>query len=100
MRLTYTDAQCAIDGKPMNVVPATSDHETMDVVNDVRILNELAKKVREDRYQKGYLGLHSMRLTFGLDENGFPSDTMPYERLEAHKLIEEVRSNLPVHSCV
>jgi len=89
VRLTYRDAQDVIDGKPLSVVPVTSDHETMDVVHDIKILNDLAIKLRTKRYQAGYLGLHSLRLSFTLDEHGLPSDTSAYDRYDAHKLIEE-----------
>ncbi len=65
----------------------------MDVVHDIKILNDLAIKLRTKRYQAGYLGLHSLRLSFTLDEHGLPSDTSAYDRYDAHKLIEEVRPN-------
>ena len=70
------------------------EFEAADVEHDLKILNDLAKKLRSKRYQTGFLGLESLRLAFDLDENGMPIDTKNYERSDSHKLIEEVCQTL------
>lgn len=82
-----------IEGRPLGGVPVLPEFEAVDIEHDIKILNGLAQKVRAQRYKTGYLGLHSLRLSFSLDENGLPVDTNPYERYDAHKLIEEVRNH-------
>ena len=90
-RLTYTDAQNVIDGKPLGAVPVAPEFDAVDIEHDIKVLNGLAQKLRAKRYKNGYLGLESLRLAFTLDENTLPVDTTPYERTDSHKLIEEVR---------
>ena len=57
----------------------------------VAVLNDLAKQLRERRFQAGCVKTHSLRLSFTLDESGLPADCGQYQRTEAHELIEEVR---------
>lgn len=82
--------QDILDGKALSAA-VHQDAEPADVEHDVKILNDLAKKLRAKRYQAGFLGLESLRLNFELDENGLPIDTKNYERTDSQKLIEEVR---------
>ncbi|EJD00987.1 RNB-domain-containing protein [Fomitiporia mediterranea MF3/22] len=88
-RLTYTDAQNVLDGKPLGSVPVSPEFDAVDIEHDLKVLNDLARNLRKKRYEAGTLSLDSLHLTFALDENGLPTDTSAYERTDSHKLIEE-----------
>ena len=70
-------------------------------VKDLKVLNDIAHQLRTRRYDSGCIRTESLKLTFRLDENGMPIDCEPYERNDAHHLIEEVsignRSQLHGH---
>ena len=88
--MSYGEVQDVLDGKPLSAA-VLQDFEAVDVEHDLKILNDLARKLRHKRHQSGCLGLESIHLSFSLDENGLPTDTSNYERTDSHKLIEEVR---------
>jgi len=52
-------------------------------------LNEIARKLRGDRFNKGAINFSSQEVRFKLDENGKPVGVMIKESKEAHQLIEE-----------
>lgn len=54
------------------------------------MLNDIAQQLRTRRYDSGCIRTESLKLTFKLDENGLPVDCAPYERGNAHHLVEEV----------
>jgi len=69
------------------VDPAQS---SSSIEHDISLLQSLAKKLRNQRFQSGTLCLESLTLSFNLNEDGFPTDCGQYERTEANTLVEEV----------
>ena len=76
-RYTYEQAQEIIEnselGDPFNI----------------RIMNSVAKTIRENRMRSGALGMESREVRFKLDEDGEPVSTVVKESKDAHKLVEE-----------
>lgn len=60
-----------------------------DYVEELRLLNDLAKKMRADRFRHGAINFETPEVRFQLDENGAPIAVRPKIRKDAHKLIEE-----------
>jgi ribonuclease R len=52
-------------------------------------LNDLSKKLREERFRKGSIAFRSQEVRFNLDENGKPIGAYVREQKEAHMLIED-----------
>lgn len=60
-----------------------------DFCRELTILNELALKLRVERFMRGSINFETAEFKFVLDENGKPLETYPKIRKDAHKLIEE-----------
>jgi len=60
-----------------------------DFKEELLVLNDLAIKLREERFKKGSIAFHSQEVKFILDENGKPIDTYIKEQKEANMLIED-----------
>jgi ribonuclease R len=58
-------------------------------VEELTILNDLAKKLRKERFSKGAVNFETTEVKFKLDEKGKPLAVIPKIRKDAHKLIEE-----------
>jgi ribonuclease R len=56
---------------------------------ELRILNDLAKKFRKERFAKGAVNFETTEVKFKLDDKGRPLAVIPKVRKDAHKLIEE-----------
>jgi ribonuclease R len=56
---------------------------------ELTILNDLAKKLRKERFDKGAVNFETTEVKFKLDEKGKPLAVVPKIRKDAHKLIEE-----------
>ncbi len=56
---------------------------------ELTILNNLAKKLRKERFAKGAVNFETTEVKFKLDEKGRPLAVIPKIRKDAHKLIEE-----------
>lgn len=52
-------------------------------------LNQVAKQLREKRFEDGAIAFDTEEVEFQLDDNGFPVDVVKKERKDAHLLIEE-----------
>jgi ribonuclease R len=65
------------------------DQQQGDFYEELTLLNELAKKLREKRFQKGAINFETVEVKFKLDENGTPLGLVIKERKDIHKLIEE-----------
>ena len=65
------------------------DQQQGDFYEELTFLNELAKKLRERRFQKGAINFETVEVKFKLDENGTPLGLVVKERKDIHKLIEE-----------
>lgn len=76
-RLAYEDAQECIEG---------GKHP---IANEIRTLNDLAKKLRNKRFENGAINFETTEFKFELDEKGVPISVQPKARFDAHKLIEE-----------
>ena len=76
-RFSYQDAQEILD-----------DNKGM-LLNELITLNELAKKLRKDRFDNGSIAFERIEVEFRLDERGRPMDVSFKEHGEANELIEE-----------
>lgn len=56
---------------------------------ELSVLNDLAKKLRKERFSKGAINFETTEVKFKLDEKGRPLAVIPKVRKDAHKLIEE-----------
>jgi len=76
-RFSYEDAQEVIE----NVKgPFTKE---------LTILNELALKLRVERFMRGSINFETTEVKFKLDESGKPLGVIPKDRKDAHKMIED-----------
>ena len=77
-RFAYEGAQEVLDGK----VEGPFRHELLT-------LNDLAKKLRAERFAHGAVNFETVEVRFRLDEVGKPLGVFQKVRVDAHKLIEE-----------
>lgn len=56
---------------------------------EIGVLDNLAKKLREQRFKKGSIAFDTVEVKFILDEKGKPVDVYIRESKDAHKLIED-----------
>lgn len=76
-RFTYEEVQQTIEAKDgLHYKP-------------ILLLNDLAKKFRKERFDKGAINFSSQEVKFRLDEKGNPVGIVIKESKDAHKLIEE-----------
>lgn len=76
-RFTYETAQDAINDKSA---------QYSDILNT---LNNLAKILRKEKWQKGAIDFEQEEIAFELDATGKPIKIYKKERLDTHKLVEE-----------
>ncbi|HYC85866.1 MAG TPA: ribonuclease R [Chryseosolibacter sp.] len=76
-RFTYEEAQEVLESG------------TGPFAEELKILNDLAKKLRKERFAKGAVNFETTEVKFKLDEKGKPLAVIPKVRKDAHKLIEE-----------
>ncbi|MFO7829376.1 MAG: ribonuclease R [Bacteroidales bacterium] len=76
-RFAYEDAQKIIEG------------EEGDLKDEILILNDLAKKLRDRRFKDGAISFDRVEVKFNLDEKGTPIGVYFREQKEANQLIEE-----------
>lgn len=76
-RFTYEGAQDVLDRK-----------EGLHA-EELSILNGIAIKLRQERFDKGAVNFETTEVKFRLDERGKPLEVVPKVRKDAHKLIEE-----------
>lgn len=76
-RFSYEEAQTIIEAG------------TGTLSEELRILNDIAKKFRKERFRKGAVNFETTEVKFRLDEQGKPLAVIPKVRKDAHKLIEE-----------
>jgi ribonuclease R len=60
-----------------------------ELAEELRILNDIAKRLRKERFRKGAVNFETTEVKFKLDEKGKPLAVIPKIRKDAHKLIEE-----------
>lgn len=56
---------------------------------ELAILNSIAIRLRQERFDKGAVNFETTEVKFRLDEKGKPLEVVPKIRKDAHKLIEE-----------
>jgi len=76
-RFSYEEAQEIMDA-------GAGDH-----VAELHLMNNIAKKLKDQRFKKGAIGFETVEVRFKLDEKGKPLGIIPKIRKDAHKLIEE-----------
>ena len=76
-RFTYEEAQERIENK------------SGDFFAELVSLNELALKLKKDRFKLGSINFETTEVKFELDEKGKPIGLLTKERKDAHKLVEE-----------
>lgn len=59
------------------------------MVQELRLLNDLAKKIKEKRFKNGAIDFDQPEIKFQLDASGRPTGVIKKDRLDVHKLIEE-----------
>ncbi len=77
VRFSYEEAQVILE-KGQGVL-----------ADELRILNDTARKLRKERFKKGAVNFETTEVKFKLDEKGKPLAVIPKVRKDAHKLIEE-----------
>ncbi len=65
------------------------DTQSGDFFEELTLLNEMAKKIRQRRFKQGAVNFETVEVKFKLDEKGTPLGLMIKERKDIHKLIEE-----------
>ncbi len=76
-RFAYEDAQQRIEDKEGSYQ------------KEVNILNDIALKLRDERYKNGSISFETQEVKFNLDKDGKPINVFVKERKDAHKMIEE-----------
>ena len=76
-RFSYEEAQERLESKQG------------DLADELNILNDLAKILKEKRFKKGAISFETQEVKFRLDEHFKPIDLYVKIRKDAHKLIEE-----------
>ncbi len=57
--------------------------------DEIKILNDIAIKLRKERFSRGAVNFETTEVKFKLDEKGKPLAVVPKVRKDAHKLVEE-----------
>ena len=65
------------------------NHNGGDYLAELRLLNELAHKLRDERFKNGAINFETVEVRFRLDEDGVPLAVYPKIRQDTNKLIEE-----------
>ncbi len=76
-RYTYEEVQAMIEG-------GDGDYKT-----ELMILDDLSKRLRNERFKKGAINFKSREVKFRLDENKRPVEAFIKEQNESHQLIED-----------
>lgn len=82
-RMTYTGVQKILDGDREE----TARYE--ELASMLLRMNELARLLRGKRRKRGSIDFDFPETKVKLDEDGCPTDIMPYERNEATRIIED-----------
>ncbi|KAG8914944.1 hypothetical protein FRC00_009355 [Tulasnella sp. 408] len=89
-KLSYYDAQRVIEGDTLPMtVNAPPEHPASEIAENIRLLENLASRLRKDRFDHGTLSISELKLRFSLDDKGKPIDCDAEEQNEANRLVEE-----------
>jgi len=69
-----------------------------DFAKEILILDNIAKKLRAERYEAGSISFESEEVQFILDESGLPKGMYIRERKDAHMLVEDFMLLANFHS--
>ena len=83
-RMTYTAVNKIIEDDDLS-----TKKEYEEFVPMFLLMKELSDLLREKRKKRGSIDFDFPETKITLDEKGFPVEIKPYERLAAHKLIED-----------
>jgi ribonuclease R len=76
-----------------NIEESLTTNNQLPITNnfnkELNILNQLAHKLRDERFAKGAVNFETVEVKFQLDEDGTPLGVYQKVRVDAHKLIEE-----------
>ncbi len=65
------------------------ENEEGELVDEILVLNKLAKKLREQRYKDGSINFRSNDVRFNLDDEGKPLSVYVKEQKDSNRLIED-----------
>jgi len=82
--VTHSDRRFAYEEAQAVIETGIGDH-----VEELTILNSIAKNLKATRFKHGAIAFESVEVKFKLDENGKPLGVVPKVRKDAHKLVEE-----------
>ena len=89
-KLSYQDAQALIDVGTVTGVDVAAPHDLQKVARSVRIMNDLAVKLRSRREASGALRLDQPKLCFTLNsQTGLPDGFKLHQHQASNKMIEE-----------
>ncbi|KAL3862206.1 hypothetical protein ACJMK2_008193 [Sinanodonta woodiana] len=95
VKLSYDHAQGFIeeperDWTHEELPPITEGFSVQDIKNKVLILEKIAKKLRQKRFDSGALRLDQVKLQYSLDaQTGLPNGYWVYQQKDSNRLIEE-----------
>ncbi|XP_042314487.1 DIS3-like exonuclease 2 [Sceloporus undulatus] len=94
-KLSYDHAQSMIENPKKEFAadelpPISSQHSVAEVHQAVLNLHQIAKKLRNQRFEDGALRLDQLKLSFTLDKaSGMPQGCYVYQYRDSNKLVEE-----------
>ena len=83
-RMSYKDVQAILDNSNEEVVAKYREY-----ISDFKLMEELAKILKEKRLAKGYLNLDIPESKIILDQDGYAIDVCKYETTFANEIIEQ-----------
>lgn len=83
-RMSYKDVQAILDNSNEEVVEKYKNY-----IADFKLMEELAKILKEKRLTKGYLNLDIPESKITLDQDGYAIDVCKYETTFANEIIEQ-----------
>lgn len=83
-RMSYKDVQAILDNSNDEIVTKYKEY-----ISDFKLMEELAKILKEKRLAKGYLNLDIPESKIILDQDGYAIDVCKYETTFANEIIEQ-----------
>ena len=83
-RMSYKEVQEILDGKNIEII-----NKYKEYIKDFKLMEELAKILKNRRMKNGYLALEIPESKITLDKNGIAIDVKAYENTFANEIIEQ-----------
>ena len=83
-RMSYREVQEILDGKNIEII-----NKYKEYIKDFKLMEELAKILKNRRMKNGYLALEIPESKITLDKNGIAIDVKAYENTFANEIIEQ-----------